>query len=377
MRRIPVTILAGFLGAGKTTLLNRILREGRGQRIAVIENEFGEIGIDDRLVEAAAPSREAIFTMSAGCICCTVRGDLVRVLGDLPCERFDRVLVETTGLADPARVVRSFILNEDIAAKMYIDAVVTTVDAEHVHLHLDEIRECARQVAFADLILLNKIDLVSPADVDNLEMRIRGINPVARLRRTLHGDVETGLLLDLRAFDLRRALARDPTFLDGDPGSDDGARAGRPFRGPSRDASRDPSREHSRHGDGVVSVGIELRGDLDGDKFQRWVKDLLQSRGRDIFRMKGILDMKGASRPFILQGVHMRLDCVQERAPNARTASSTSNAPAASNVPAAPNASSARLVTGPGRRERGNKLVLIGRNLDRDAIQGGLRACLA
>jgi len=212
-KKIPVTILTGFLGSGKTTLLNRILSEHHGQRIAVIENEFGEIGIDQALVISAD---EEVFEMSNGCLCCTVRGDLIRVLGNLMKRRdkFDRVLVETTGLADPGPVAQTFFMDEDVRAHFALDGIVTLVDARHVALHLDDSDECRQQVAFADVLVLNKTDLVTPAELDQLEQRVRAMNSVARVLRAQNAAVPLNAVLEIGGFDLDRALAVKPTFLE-------------------------------------------------------------------------------------------------------------------------------------------------------------------
>ena len=212
VEKIPVTVLTGFLGAGKTTLLNRILSEHHGQRIAVIENEFGEVGIDQALVINAD---EEIFEMNNGCICCTVRGDLIRILGQLLKRRdkFDRILVETTGMADPGPVAQTFFMDEDMKAQFALDGLVTVVDAKHLLLHLDDSEEAQKQVAFADVILLNKCDLVTADELDTVEQRVRKINAVARLIRTTNADAPINAVLDVGGFDLSRAIEVNPDFL--------------------------------------------------------------------------------------------------------------------------------------------------------------------
>ncbi|AKV04448.1 Putative metal chaperone, involved in Zn homeostasis [Labilithrix luteola] len=212
MKKIPVTVLTGFLGSGKTTLLNRILTEQHGKRIAVIENEFGEIGIDQALVINAD---EEVFEMNNGCICCTVRGDLIRILGSLMKRRdkFDHVLVETTGMADPGPVAQTFFVDDDMRDLFTLDGIVTLVDAKHVRLHIEDSSECREQIAFADVLVLNKSDLVSPADLDALERRVRSMNAMARVLRATDADVPISSVLDVGGFDLDRAVATKPTFL--------------------------------------------------------------------------------------------------------------------------------------------------------------------
>lgn len=211
--RIPVTVLTGFLGAGKTTLMNRLLTEQHGKRIAVIENEFGEVGIDHELVINA---EEEIFEMNNGCICCTVRGDLIRILGNLLKRRdkFDHILIETTGLADPGPVVQTFFVDDDVKEEMFINAVVTLVDAKHIHAHLEDSDEAREQIAFADVILLNKCDLVEPGDLDHLEARIKAMNGMARLHRTTNAEIDIEKILEIGGFNLDHAMQVDPRFLE-------------------------------------------------------------------------------------------------------------------------------------------------------------------
>ncbi|SDK06310.1 GTPase, G3E family [Nonomuraea maritima] len=323
-QRVPVTVLTGFLGSGKTTLLNRILTERHGMRIAVIENEFGEIGIDDALVVDA---EEEIFEMNNGCICCTVRGDLIRILGALMRrrEKFDHILIETTGLADPAPVAQTFFMDDEIAAQLRLDAIVTVVDAAHVLRHLDEEKpehvenEAVEQIAFADRVVLNKTDLADQATVDEVISRIRAVNASVEIIPTRHAEVDLARIMDVGAFDLDRVLRDDPAFLT--------------------------DTEH-QHDTTVTSVGIDLPGELDEDRLNRWLGDLLRTRGADIFRSKGILALAGEPRQYVFQGVHMLLDGDFGR------------------------------VWQEGEARR-NRLVFIGRGLDRDALERGFTGCLA
>jgi G3E family GTPase len=443
---IPVTVLTGFLGAGKTTLLNRLLTEHHGRRIAVIENEFGEIGIDHELVVRAD---EEIFEMNNGCLCCTVRGDLIRILANLARrrDRFDYVLIETTGLADPGPVAQTFFVDEDIRASFRLDGIVTLVDALHVTRHLEDSHECQEQIAFADKILLNKTDLVTADALDGLERRLRAMNAVARILRTRDAAVPASEVVDLRAFDLGTRLELDPSFLEPElpfewsgeyaleaglhhlrfqPGPDpaislvllgmaDGSEAawtgsrdralelfgdpekavppgGRIDAGPVRFlldlAQEGPSafevmiprrgrfalhtqhhpsefslvlerdgeplapvrfEEHAAghtHDASVGSVGISEVGALHPGRLNDWMGGLLREKGADIFRMKGVLEVKGSPNRVVFQGVHMLFDARADRPWRAG-------------------------------ENRVNQLVFIGRNLDRRELVEGLRSCLA
>ena len=443
-KKVPVTILTGFLGSGKTTLLNRILSEKHGKRIAVIENEYGEVGIDQALV---IDVEEEIFEMSNGCICCTVRGDLIRVLSNLMKRRdkFDYVLVETTGLADPGPVAQTFFMDDEISLEFKLDGIVTLVDAFHINQQLGRSDESTEQIAFADVIVLNKIDLVNNEELDVLESRLRKMNKMAKIVRSEMAETPINTVLNLGAFNLDEALVRRPTFLEpeypfewtgiysmepgqseitlaegpdpsmslvvvADQGKEDQAlrnSAERCVRLYSEDAKQIqpgeliPQDSHvmldlsssgrksfylqtenkiqvglfaqhtaeefdiqvltkdkttipvetertwvaqHEHDDEVGSISIEINGDVEEKKLEKWLSKLLAEKGIDIFRMKGFISISGEPNRFIFQGVHMLFDGKPDRPWE--------------NLP------------------RRNQLVFIGRNLDEQDIRQSFEACL-
>ncbi|MCO5119387.1 MAG: GTP-binding protein [Burkholderiaceae bacterium] len=322
-QNVPVTILTGFLGSGKTTLLNRILREDHGHRIAVIENEFGEEGVDNELL--LQNPDEQIVELNNGCICCTVRGDLVRILGDLRRRReageiaFDRVVIETTGMADPSPVAQTFFIDDDVASHYLLDAVITVVDSKHGERQLDEHREAQEQVAFADRLLMSKPDLTTEEERERLRARLLRMNPRASIRTVNFGDAPIDEILDIRGFNLNAILDIDPDFLDED--------------------------EHT-HSDAVTSFVFRSRRPFDPARLEDFLSGLIQVYGPDMLRYKGVLFMKGSDRQTVFQGVHdmMGADLGRRWKPG---------------------------------ESRSSKMVFIGRNLPRELFIQGLEQCLA
>jgi G3E family GTPase len=313
----PVTVLTGYLGSGKTTLLNRILSETHGRRYAVIVNEFGEVGIDNDLIVNAD---EEIFEMNNGCICCTVRGDLIRILAGLMRRgrAFDGILVETTGLADPAPVAQTFFVDEDVRRRTKLDAIVTVADAKHLLHELDRAQEAQEQLAFADVVLLNKTDLVDPAELTSVEARIRKINPYATMHRTERCGIALDKVLGKDAFNLKRVLEFEPEFLNED---------------------------HDHEHDGTItSVSLTAAQPMRPDHFLPWIQDVVQRFGADILRMKGIIAMQDDDQRFVIQGVHMLIEGDRQRLWKPQ-------------------------------EKRESRLVFIGRDLPKELLQQGFAAC--
>jgi G3E family GTPase len=319
---VPVTILTGFLGSGKTTLLNRILKEDHGHKIAVIENEFGEVGVDSEIIES---SDEQIVEMNNGCICCTVRGDLIKILGTLKDRRtkgelkFDRVVIETTGMADPGPVAQTFFTDEDIGSYYLLDSILTVVDAKHAPKQLDEFHEAQEQVGFADRILMSKTDLVSEEDVKQLSDRIRRMNPRAPVQKVHFGDAPIAEVLDIRGFNLNAILELDPEFL---------------------------TDTHHEHHDEVESFVFRSDKPFDGDKLEQFLSGMIQVYGPDLLRYKGVLWMKGKPQRVVFQGVHMMMGGDMGKP------------------------------WGKGEK-KSSTLVFIGKKLPKDLFIGGLEQCLA
>ena len=324
--KTPVTVLTGFLGAGKTTLLNHILTADHGEKIAVIVNEFGEVGIDNQLVIGAD---EEIFEMNNGCICCTVRSDLIDILGDLmmaklgQAERplhFDRVVIETTGLADPAPVAQTFFVDKSISTFYNLDSIVAVVDSKHISQQLDRGHEAQEQVAFADVILLNKTDLVDQSELKQVEQRIRSMNPTAKFHYSERSKITLAAILDIDAFNIERKLEIEPDFLE--------------------------EGHHHHHDDDVHSIVLSDTRPLHLKKVEAFINEWLVDHGADTFRYKGILNIKDVHQRVVFQGIHMLFECTPDRSWKED-------------------------------EERKSEIVIIGRNLDENWFQEKFNACIA
>ncbi|RXJ04017.1 GTP-binding protein [Anaerobacillus alkaliphilus] len=322
-RKIPVTILTGYLGAGKTTLLNRILTENHNEKVAIIVNEFGEVGIDNQLV---VNSEEEIVEMNNGCICCTVRGDLIRILKTLIYSmeegnvKFNRVLVETTGLADPAPVAQTFFMDQAIAEKFEVDSIVTVVDSKHITKHFDTKDEAQEQIAFGDIIILNKTDLVNDKELDDVETRIESMNSTARRIRSKNCDVSLKDILGIHSFDLNVKLEVNPDFLN--------------------------DHHHHHHNNKVTSVAFVEERPLDMRKVDEWMSYLIQEKGEDLLRYKGIMNVKNSKQRIVFQGIHMLFAGKADR-------------------------------TWREDEKKITQLVFIGKNLDKDELQRQFENCIA
>jgi len=330
--KVPCTILTGFLGSGKTTLLNHILRANHGKRIAVIENEFGEVGIDDGLVQGGNMAEEEnIVEMNNGCICCTVRGDLIVGLKKIVKnskkrgKELDGVLIETTGLADPAPVAQTFFADDFVQQNLVLDGILTLVDAAHVIQHLDEEKpegvenEAVEQIAFADRILLNKCDLVDEEQLKEVERRIRAINEPVPIKRTVNSEIDMSFIIGIHAFSLDKILEKEDGFLA-------------------------DAQEH-QHDDRVSSVGVDVAGSVDKKKLDGWIGWLLREKGTDLFRSKGILSVDGMRERFVFQAIHMLFA----------------------------NSQGKPWEEG---EERRCKMIFIGKNLNREELTTGFMACI-
>ncbi|WP_427023877.1 CobW family GTP-binding protein [Aureimonas ureilytica] len=371
---IPVTVLTGYLGSGKTTLLNRILSDNHGQRYAVIVNEFGEIGIDNDLI---VETDEEIYEMNNGCVCCTVRGDLVRVVENLTKRpgRFDAIIVETTGLADPVPVAQTFFMDDDVRAKTKLDAVVALVDAKHLPLRLKDSREAEDQIAFADVVIVNKTDLVTPEELARIEATVRAINPHAVIHRAERSAIDPKRVLGQGAFDLKRVLDQDPEFLEEAAHGHDDHVCGpdcdhdhhhhghdhhahdHDHHGHDHDHHGHDHHGHDHHHDhhhgeaspihDVTVKSVSLRGgEVDQRKFFPWIQNLTQTEGPNILRLKGIMAFAGDPDRYVVQGVHMIIEGDHQR---------------------------------PWREgeARESRLVFIGRELDAARLEREFQACLA
>lgn len=351
MDQIPVTVLTGYLGAGKTTLLNRILSEPHGKKYAVIVNEFGEVGIDNDLIVGAD---EEIFEMNNGCICCTVRGDLIRVISGLMkrAQNFDGILIETTGLADPGPVAQTFFVDAEVAARAKIDSIVTVVDAKHLRQRLSDSKEAEEQIAFADVILINKTDLVSPADLKKTEQAIRRINAFARIIHSERCQVALDKVLGLGSFDLEEILKHEPDFLhphDKHHHAHTEDCHDHHCSNPDHHHDHHDHEHHDHdhvHDSSITSVSLTTDHMLDPIRFENWMSDLRANKGNDLLRYKGILAFIDNDKRLAIQGVHMMME--------------------GSNLSAWQE-----------NEKRQSRLVFIGRNLDEKLLHAGFQSCVA